>query len=95
MEYPIPIFYIYNLNNENFDSFKESFNNFMMSKGFFNIFNYSSLGIVIVLVVLMYTQIAPRESFIYIVVFALLLLAARIVLRVYYIKQSKKDTTGG
>ncbi len=67
----------------------------MISKGFFNTFNYFSLGAVIVLVVLMYTQIAPRESFIYIVVFALLLLAARIVLRVYYIKQSKKNTTGG
>jgi FlaA1/EpsC-like NDP-sugar epimerase len=67
----------------------------MISKNFFNIFNYASLGAVILIVVLMYIQVIQPQSFLYALIFALLLFISRIVIRLLYIKQNKKDINGG
>ncbi len=67
----------------------------MISKNFFNIFNYGSLALVAVLVVMMYAKLIPSETFIFILAFTIILLVARIVLRVFYIKQTRKNNAGG
>ncbi len=67
----------------------------MISKTFFNTYNYGSLILAIIFVVLMYFELVPRETFIYIAAFTILLLVVRIFLRVYYIKQSRKNSMGG
>ena len=67
----------------------------MITKTFFDYFNYGSLTVVILLVVLMYTDVITRGLWLYALIFALLIFIARIVIRFLYIKQNKKDNTGG
>jgi hypothetical protein len=67
----------------------------MISKTFFDYFNYGSLAVVLLLVLLMYTEVIPRGFWLYALIFALLLFIARIVIRLLYIRQNKKDITGG
>ena len=67
----------------------------MISKNFFNIFNYASLGAVILIVVLMYIRVIQPQSYLLALIFALLLFISRIVIRLLYIKQNKKDINGG
>jgi hypothetical protein len=67
----------------------------MISKTVFNNFNYGSLGVVILIVLLMYIQVIPPQYYLYALIFALLLFVARIIVRVLYIRQNKKDITGG
>ncbi len=67
----------------------------MISKKFFDNFNYGSLAVVIIIVILMYKEIIPRNLWLYALIFAILLFIARIIIRISYIRQNKKDTTGG
>jgi hypothetical protein len=67
----------------------------MITKTYFDYFNYGSLGVVILLVVLMYTEVIPRGLWLYALIFALLLFIARIVIRLLYVRQNKKDISGG
>ena len=62
-----------------------------MTEKSFNIFNYSSLAVVALLVVLMLTDAVPRESYLYLLVFAILLLIIRIILRINFIRKNKKQ----
>ncbi len=67
----------------------------MISKTFFDYFNYGSLAVVIIIAILMYTEVIPREWWLYALIFALLLFIARIIIRISYVRQNKKDITGG
>ncbi len=60
-----------------------------MTEKSFNIFNYASLAIVALLVILMLTEAVPRESFIYLLAFAVILLIVRIILRINFIRKNK------
>jgi len=66
-----------------------------ISKIFFNIFNYGSLSLAIIFVALIFFELVPKFTFIYIIIFTIFLLIARIVLRINYIKQNRKNSTGG
>ncbi|OGU32758.1 MAG: hypothetical protein A2057_15485 [Ignavibacteria bacterium GWA2_35_9] len=54
-----------------------------MYKKYYDFFNYSSLIIVFILLVLMLTRSVPTGWFIYFVSFGILLLIVRIILRIY------------
>ncbi len=66
-----------------------------ISKSLYDIFNYGSLLAVALLAVLMFAHIAPQESYNYLIYAAILLLAMRIFIRVYYFIQNKKNNNGG
>ena len=66
-----------------------------MTEKSFNIFNYASLAVVALLVVLMLTDAVPHESYIYLLVFALVLLVVRIILRIIFIRKNNKQQQGG
>jgi len=52
-------------------------------KKYYNIFNYGSLIIVLILLILMLTKLVPVTWYIYFVSFGILLLVIRIILRIY------------
>jgi len=61
---------------------------------FYNIFNYSTIAIVIVFLVLILTETVPREMYVTLLVITVIILIARIALRIYlhsYLKKSKGD----
>jgi len=53
-----------------------------LNRKFYNIFNYSSLILVLILLILMLTKAVPVEWFVPIASFAILLLIVRIFLRI-------------
>lgn len=67
----------------------------MITKKSFNIFNYGTLLLVGVLVFLMLTNMVPEKTFIYILVFAIILFFVRIAVRVIYLKQKRNNNLGG
>ena len=66
----------------------------VISKSTFNILSYGSLILVSLFIVLIYTRIAPRETFLYLLVLSIILLIGRIFLRIYFIKQNKNNNGG-
>ena len=66
----------------------------VISKSTFNILSYGSLILVSLFIVLIYTRIAPRETFLYLLVLSIILLIGRILLRIYFIKQNKNNNGG-
>ncbi|MCL5029377.1 MAG: hypothetical protein M1480_10230 [Bacteroidetes bacterium] len=66
----------------------------VISKSTFNILSYGSLTIVALFIVLIYTHIAPQETFLYLLIISIFLLVGRIFLRIYYIKQNKNNYGG-
>ena len=61
---------------------------------FYNIFNYSTLAIAALILVLILTETVPRESYIPLIIAMIVILIARIVLRFYlnsYLKKSKGE----
>jgi FlaA1/EpsC-like NDP-sugar epimerase len=61
---------------------------------FYNIFNYSTIAIVIVFFVLILTETVSREMYVTLLVITVIILIARIALRIYlhsYLKKSKGD----
>jgi len=53
-----------------------------LSKKFYDIFNYGSLAIVFIILILMLTKAIPVEWFVYLASFAILLLILRIFFRI-------------
>ena len=53
----------------------------MLNKKTYNIFNYASMTVIVILLVLMFTKTVPIESNVYILGFAFLILILRIVVR--------------
>lgn len=54
-------------------------------------FNYGSIALIAVLLLLMLTETVPKESFFGILVFAIVVLLLRVLFRVYFVIKSKKD----
>lgn len=67
----------------------------MITKKSFNIFNYGTLLLIGVLVFLMLMNVLPEETFIYVLVFAIILFFVRVAVRLVYIKQNRKNNVGG
>ncbi len=67
----------------------------MITKKSFNIFNYGTLLLIGVLVCLMIMNVLPEETFIYVLVFAIILFFVRVAVRLVYIKQNRKNNVGG
>ena len=61
-----------------------------MNKKYYDIFNYGSLIVVFGLLILMLTEAVPREWFVPIAAFAIVLLIIRIFLRIKISIQEKK-----
>ncbi len=61
---------------------------------FYNIFNYSTIAIVVVFLVLILTETISREMYVPLLVITVIILIARIALRIYlnsYLKKSKGE----
>jgi len=61
---------------------------------FYNIFNYSTIGIVIVFLILILTETVSKEMYVTLLIVTIIILLARIGLRIYlhsYIKKSKGE----
>lgn len=61
-----------------------------MNKKYYDIFNWGSLVVVFGLLIVMLTEAVPREWFVPIAVFAIVLLIVRIFLRIRIHSQNKK-----
>ncbi|RPI73910.1 MAG: hypothetical protein EHM47_05010 [Ignavibacteriales bacterium] len=62
-----------------------------MNKKVYDIFNYGSLIVVFGLLILMLTEAVPRDWFVPIAAFAIVLLIVRIFLRIRISLQNKKN----
>jgi len=61
---------------------------------FYNIFNYSTIGIVVVFLILILTETVSKEMYVTLLIVTIIILLARIGLRIYlhsYIKKSKGE----
>ncbi len=61
---------------------------------FYNIFNYSTVAIVLVFLILILTEAVSKEAYVTLLVFTIVILVARIALRIYlhsYLKKSKGE----
>ncbi|NWG27744.1 MAG: hypothetical protein HXY48_04330 [Ignavibacteriaceae bacterium] len=61
---------------------------------FYKVFNYSSIVVVLIFLVLILTESIPREAYITLLVITIVILVARIVFRIYlhsYLKKSKGE----
>ncbi len=61
---------------------------------FYKIFNYASLAIVLIFIVLMLTEAVPREWFVTLVYIGIGLLVLRIISRIYITSYQKKLKEG-
>jgi len=61
-----------------------------MLPDWYKYFNYGSIALIALLLILMLTETVPKESFFGILVFAIAVLLLRVFLRVYFVLKSKK-----
>ena len=61
---------------------------------FYTIFNYLTIGIVAVFLVLILTETVPRETYITLLILTIMILVARIAARVYLNLYLKKNSKG-
>lgn len=61
-----------------------------MVPGWYKYFNYGSIILIAVLLLLMLAEIVPKESFVDLLLFAIFLLILRVVFRVYFLIKYKK-----
>ena len=61
---------------------------------FYKVFNYSTLAIVIIFLILILTETASREAYITLLAITLIIFIARIALRVYLQSYLKKNSKG-
>lgn len=61
---------------------------------FYKIFNYSTIGIVLIFLVLILTESIPRETYVPLLVITIIILIARIALRIYLHSYLKKQSKG-
>jgi hypothetical protein len=57
----------------------------------FEIFSYAAIGIVFILLVLMLTKTIPVEWYYYVLGFSIILLVIRLVFRIYFAVQDRKN----
>ncbi|GIK60933.1 MAG: hypothetical protein HND39_14775 [Ignavibacteriota bacterium] len=60
---------------------------------YYTIFNYSTIAIVIVFLILILTDVVPRETYIPFLIITVIILIGRIIARVYlnsYLKKNRK-----
>lgn len=58
--------------------------------GFYKYFNYGSLVLVLIILVLMLTKAVPSGWFVYLLGFAIVIFIVRLIFRIYLIMQSRK-----
>jgi FlaA1/EpsC-like NDP-sugar epimerase len=61
---------------------------------FYTVFNYSSIAVVIIFLVLILTESIPREMYVTLLIITVIILVARVALRIYlhsYLKKSKGE----
>lgn len=61
---------------------------------FYKVFNYSTIAIVIVFLILILTNSVSRDTYIILLVITLIIFIARIVLRVYLQSYLKRNSKG-
>jgi len=61
---------------------------------FYNIFNYTTIAIVVVFLILILTESVPSDSYIILLIITLIILVARIALRIYLHSYLKKNSKG-
>ena len=59
----------------------------IITKKYFRVFNYGSLILASILILLIITRIAPEESFIYFIIVIILIFVSRIFIRTLNIKK--------
>ena len=59
----------------------------IITKKYFRVFNYGSLILALISVLLIITRIAPEESFIYFIIVIILIFVSRIFIRTLNIKK--------
>lgn len=65
----------------------------MISK-YYNIFNYSTIAVVIVFLILILTNTVAKETYMIFLILTVIILIARIVARVYLNSYLKKNSKG-
>jgi FlaA1/EpsC-like NDP-sugar epimerase len=61
---------------------------------FYAVFNYTTIAVVIIFLVLILTESIPRETYVTLLIITIIILVARIVLRVYLQLYLKKNSKG-
>ena len=57
----------------------------------FEIFSYTAIGVVFILLILMLTKTIPVEWYYYVLGFSIILLMLRLVFRIYFAVQDRKN----
>ena len=58
---------------------------------FYTVFNYSSIAVVIIFLVLILTESIPREMYVTLLIITVIILVARVALRIYLYTHLKKS----
>ena len=61
---------------------------------FYTIFNYASIAVVVIFLILILTESIPKEAYVTILIVTIIILVARVAFRIYlysYQKKSKGD----
>ena len=61
---------------------------------FYSVFNYTTIAVVIIFLVLILTESIPRETYVTLLIITIIILVARIALRVYLQLYLKKNSKG-
>jgi hypothetical protein len=61
---------------------------------FYAVFNYTTIAVVIIFLVLILTESIPREAYVTLLVVTIIILIARIGLRIYLNSYLKKNSKG-
>ena len=61
---------------------------------FYNIFNYASIAVVLIFLVLILTDSIPRETYVTVLIITITILVVRIALRIYLNSYLKKNSKG-
>ena len=61
---------------------------------FYAVFNYTTIAVVIIFLVLILTESIPRETYVTLLIITIIILVARIALRVYLQIYLKKNSKG-
>lgn len=60
----------------------------------YNIFNYATIGVVVIFLVLILTESVPRETYMILLYITIAILVTRIAARIYLHKYLKKNSKG-
>lgn len=63
-----------------------------MLKNYFEYFSYAVMGVVILLIILLYSHIIPVQYYTFVIIFCIALILVRFILRFYlHIKEKKTE----